>query len=151
MGCGGCGFGLAGGTPLNPTAIPTWFPCIQFTFSQFTGFAALVGDIQIYSLLSLGTIEGMVIKTKTAFAGAGITGLTFSVGIVGNLAKYMSPYNGLAAVTDTNFGTADQLRLENFGAAVSVRVAAVAVGANLTNLTAGVGCLWIKGARISAP
>jgi len=124
---------------------------MEFDFSQFTGFAALTGDIQIYSLLSRGTIEGAIIKTKTVFAGAGITGLTFSVGIAGNLAKILSPYDALAAVSDTNFGTGDQLQLENFGAAVSIRLAAVAVGANLSNLTQGVGCLWLKGARVPAP
>lgn len=150
MGCNGFS-GSGGGTPAAPTPIPTWFPCMEFTFAQFTGFAALVGDIQIYSLLSRGTIEGAVIKTKTAFAGAGITSLNFSVGIVGNLAKIVSPYNGLAAVSDTNFGTADVLDLENFGAATSIRVAAVAVGANLSALTQGVGCLWLKGARLTAP
>lgn len=140
-----------GGTPTNPTAVPTWFPCIEFDFTDFTGFAALIGDIEIYSLLSRGTIEGAVIKTTTAFAGAGITSLTFSVGIAGNLAKILSPYEATAAVSDTNFGFADELQLENFGAATSIRLAAVAVGANLTNLTQGVGCLWLKGARLSAP
>jgi hypothetical protein len=150
-GCNGFSGNGGGGTPAAPTPVPTWFPCMEFQFSQFTGFAALTGDIQIYSLLSRGTIEGAVIKTKTVFAGAGITGLNFSVGIVGDLAKIISPYNGLAAVSDTNFGTGDQLQLENFGAAVSIRLAAVAVGANLSALTQGVGCLWLKGARLPAP
>lgn len=150
MGCGG-GFFLGGGSPASPTTVPTWFPCMPFDFSMFTGFAALVGDVQIYSLVARGTIEGAVIKTKTAFAGAGITGLTFSVGIVGNLAKIVSPYDGLAAVSDTNFGSGAILDLENFGAATSIRLAAVAVGANLSNLTAGAGCLWLKGARLTAP
>lgn len=150
MGCGS-GFGLGGGSPASPTTVPTWFPCMEFTFANFTGFAALVGDIQIYSLLARGTIEGAVIKTKTAFVGPGITSLNFSVGIVGDLAKIVSPYNGLAAVSNTNFGTGNILDLENFGAATSIRLAAVAVGANLSALTAGVGCLYLKGARLTAP
>lgn len=124
---------------------------MEFDFTDFTGFAALVGDVQIYSLLSRGTIEGAVIKSKTAFAGPGITALTFSVGIVGDLAKILSPYDGLAAVANTNFGTGNMLELENFGAATSIRLAALAVGANLSALTQGVGCLWLKGARLSAP
>jgi hypothetical protein len=124
---------------------------LEFTFTDFTGFAALVGDIQIYSLLSRGTIEGAVIKTKTAFAGPGVAALTFSVGLVGDLARILSPYDGLAAVSNTNFGDADELQLINFGAATSIRLAAQATGANLSVLTQGVGCLWLKGARLSAP
>ena len=120
-------------------------------FTDFTPFAALVGDIEIYSLLSRGTIEAAAIKTKTAFAGPGIATLTFSVGLVGDLARILSPYDGLAAVSDTNFGDADELQLINFGAATSIRLAAVASGANLSVLTQGVGCLWLKGARLSAP
>lgn len=139
------------GTPTNPTTVPTWFPCIEFDFTDFTGFAALTGDIEIYSLLARGTIEKAVIKTTTAFAGAGITALTFTVGIVGNLAKIVSPYDGLAAVADTNFGTSNVFDLENFGAATSIRLAAAATGANLSALTQGEGCLWLQGARVPAP
>lgn len=143
--------GAGGGTPTNPTTVPTWFPCMEFDFTDFTGFAALVGDIEIYSLLSRGTIEGAVIKTKTAFLGPGIASLNFSVGLVGNLARIVSPYDGLAAVSDTNFGDSDELQIINFGAATSIRLAAVATGANLSVLTQGVGCLYLKGARLSAP
>lgn len=149
--CGCNGFGLGGGTPASPTTVPTWFPCMPFDYTMFTGFAALVGDVQIYSLLARGTIEGAVIKTKTAFVGAGITSLKFSVGIVGNLAKIVSPYDGLAAVANTNFLAVNVLDVEDFGAAVSIRLAAQAVGANLSALTAGSGCLWLKGARLTAP
>lgn len=146
-----CGFTGGGGTPAAPSPIPTWFPCFDFDFTMFTGFAALVGDVNIYSLLSRGTIEGAVIKTSTAFSGPGITGISFSVGIAGDLAKILSLYDGFAAVSDANFGTADQLQLENFGAATSIRLAAISIGANLSALTAGAGCLWLKGARIPAP
>lgn len=151
MGCCGGFSAPGGGTPAFPSAIPTWFPCFTFDFTDFTGFAALVGDVEIYSLVSRGTIEAAVIKTSTPFSGPGITGLTLSLGLVGDLAKFLSPYNATAATADTNFSTGDQLQLENFGAAVSVRLAAVATGANLSALTAGAGCLWLKGARLPAP
>jgi len=140
-----------GGTPVNPTPVPTWFPCFDFTFADFTPFAALIGDIEIYSLLSRGTIEGAVLKTSTAFSGPGITDVKMSVGIAGNLAKILSPFDVDTAVTDTNFASTNILNLENFGAAASIRLAAIAVGANLSALTAGAGCLWLKGARIPAP
>lgn len=149
---GCCGFsGSAGGTPAAPAAVATWFPCFDFDYTLFTGIAAPNGDVEIYSLLERGTIEGAVIKTTTAFVGVGITALTLSVGIADDLAKILSPYDALAAVSDTHFGTANILDVENFGAATSIRLAALATGANLSALTAGAGCLWLKGARIPAP
>jgi len=137
-----------GGTPTNPTAVPTWLPCFDFTFADFTGFAALVGDIEIYSLPARCTIEGAAIHTSTPFAGPGITAVTLSVGLVGNLAKYLSPYDAFAASSDTRIGAANLLFPENLGAATSVRLAAESVGANLSVLTAGAGCLWLKVAKL---
>lgn len=150
MGCACHGFPvLGGGSPAAPTAVPTWFPCFAFAFGLFTPFAALAGDVEIYSLPASCTIEGAVIKTSQAFAGPGITGVTLSVGLVGNLAKYLSPFDAFAAVSDTNFGSANQLYPENFGAATSVRLAAVSAGANLSALTAGAGCLWLKVGKLT--
>lgn len=150
MGCGcGGGFGFGGGgTPTVPTSVPTWFPCLAFDFTMFTGFAALFGDIQIYSLLAKEVIEDAVIKTSVAFAGPGIASLTLSVGIVGNLAKLISPYDAFAAVSNINGRLSNVVDLENFGGAVSIRLGAVATGANLSVLTQGAGCLWLKAAKL---
>lgn len=137
-----------GGTPTNPTAVPTWFPCFDFTFADFTGFAALVGDIEIYSLPARCTIEGAAIHTSTPFAGPGITAVTLSAGLVGNLAKYLSPYDAFAASSDTRVDAANQLFVENLGAVTSIRLSAASVGANLSVLTAGAGCLWLKVAKL---
>lgn len=148
MGCGCDGFGLGAGTPAAPSPVPTWFPCMAFTFATFTPFAALTGDVEIWSMPAKAMILGAVIKTSVAFAGPGVTGITLSVGIVGNLAKVLSPFDAFAAVSATNFGTAQTLDLENFGAATSIRLAAIAAGANLSNLTAGAGCLYLLGAKV---
>jgi hypothetical protein len=146
MGCGQEGFGGSSGPN-----VPAWSLCIDFFYTDFTGFAALTGNIQIHSLLARGLIQGAVIKTVTAFAGPGITTLNLSLGLAGDLAKYLSPYNGLAAVSDTNFGYADELQLENFGAATSIRLAATAIGANLSALTQGAGCLYLSLAQLPVP
>src|SRR6185369_15391374 len=140
--------GTGGGTIINPTAIPTWSVCIPFDFTMFTGFAALVGDVQAFSLLARMTLEGIVIKTSTPFSGPGITGVTLSLGLVGDLAKYLSPYDAFAAVAGSNLGLANELQLESFTAATSVRLAAIATGANLSALTAGAGCLYAKVASL---
>jgi hypothetical protein len=144
MGCCG-GFGGVGAN------VPQWTRCLNFSYTDFTGFAALVGDIAIYSLLARGEIEAAVIKVSTPFVGPGITSLSLSAGIVGNLAKILSPYDALAAASATNFGTSDGLQVEDFSVATSIRLAAIAVGANLSALTAGAGCLWLKVAQIPPP
>lgn len=142
---------MGGGTILVPTTVPTWFAPIEFDFTQFNGTAALIKSNTLATLLARGTIEGMVVKTKTAWVGAGITSLLFSIGINANLAKYLSSYSGLAAVSSTNFATADQFRLEDFTATTPILVSVVAQGANLTALTAGVCSVYIKGALLTAP
>jgi hypothetical protein len=139
---------IGGGTITVPTTVPTWQPCIPFTFANFTGFAALVGDIQAFSLLAGMTLEGVILKTSTLFTGPGITGVTLSLGLVGDLAKYLSPHDVQAAVAGNNFGTGDRFSIESFTGATSVRLAAISTGANLSALTQGAGCLYVKVATV---
>jgi hypothetical protein len=141
--------GPTGGTPTNPTSVPTWFPCIAFAYTDFTGFAALVGDVEKYSLPAKCTIEGVALHTDVAFTGPGITAVTLSVGLVGNLAKYLSAYDAFAAASNTRIGAANLLFPENLGAVTSIRLSAQSVGANLSVLTAGSGCLWLKVAKLT--
>lgn len=138
-----------GGTAANPTNVPTWFMCIPFDYTMFTPFAALAGDVEIWSMPAMGFIEGYRIKTSTAFAGPGITALTLSGGLVGNLAKYCSPFDALSAVSNTNEGSGHGYSyVENYGAVTSIRLAALATGANLSVLTQGEGCIFIKGGKL---
>mgnify|MGYP001593743163 CR=1 FL=1 len=143
--------GPTGGTLTIPTTVPTWTACIEFDYTQFSVTSANTLSNTLFTLLPRQTIEGVVIKTKTAWVGAGITSLTFSVGIGGNLAKFLSPYDGVPAVSGTNFGFADTFGLENFTANTTILISAISVGASLTVLTAGVGCVYIKTAQLLAP
>lgn len=138
-----------GGTPASPTSVPTWFPCFDFSYTDFNGFAALEGDFEIYSLPAYCVIEGAAIRTTTAFVGAGITSLYIASGIVSDLARYMRIIDALAPVTSSNVQTANQMAIESVSVATSIRLAALATGANLTALTAGAGCLWLKVAKLT--
>ncbi len=144
------GSGVTGGTLVAPTTVPTWVH-MEFDYTQFNGTAALTKSNTLFSLLPRQTIEGVVVKTKTAWAGVGITALTFSLGIAGALNKYFSPYDGVPAVTSVNFGTADTFGLEDFVGATNILVSAIATGANLNLLTAGVTCVYIKTSQLIAP
>lgn len=99
--------------------------------------AALTNDIELTSLVALGTIHKVIIKHTTAFAGTGITAYSVSVGITGTLDKYAIDFDVFQAVSDTTFDTNESFGMENFGAATSIRIAATAVGANLDQSSAG--------------
>jgi len=65
------------------------------------------------------------------------------------LAKYLSPYDAFAAVSNTRIGASNVLFPESFGGATSIRLSAQSAGANLSVLTAGAGCLWLKVAKLT--
>jgi hypothetical protein len=141
-----------GGTPTNPTVIPTWMK-FSFTHLNFQA-ASLTNTYEIYSAPSRVNILGAVLKHSIQFAGTGITDYKLSVGLLGDLARYVSLFDVDTAPSDTKpagyaegyFG--DTL---NFGAVTSIRIAAVAVGANLNQSTAGAGNLWLLVSRLEAP
>lgn len=141
-----------GGTPTNPTAVPTW---MRFTFTHLDlQAAALTNNFEIYSAPTRVNISGCILKHTTTFAGTGITDYKVSVGLTGDLARYLSLFDVDTATANTKpTGYAegyvdDQLE---FGAVTSIRVAGVSVGANLNQSTAGAATLWLRIARIDAP
>lgn len=103
--------------------------------------AALTNDIEIYSLSANEIFLGSLIKPTTAFAGSGITGYTLSLGIAGNLTKYTSTFDATAAVADSNHLFTWNPKIESFASdgnsATSIRLSAVATGANLDQSSAG--------------
>lgn len=141
-----------GGTPTNPTVIPTW---MKFSFTHLDLQAAsLTNDFEIYSAPARVIILGAVLKHTVQFVGTGITDYKVSVGLTGDLARYLSLFDVDTVPSDTKpagyaeAGFEDQL---GFGAATSIRVAAVATGANLDQSTAGEGRLWLLIARLTTP
>jgi hypothetical protein len=106
--------------------------------------AALTNDIELFSLPASTLIHKVIIKQTTAFAGT--TTYTLSVGIVGTLVKYIAAYDVMAAVSDTTFGVAAvtvNATLENFGAATSIRLAAVSTVENLDQSSAGAADIYV--------
>lgn len=142
----------AGGTPSNPTAIPTW---MRFTFTHLNlQAAALTNDFEIYSAPTRVHIAGAVLKHTAQFLGTGITDYKVSVGLVGDLARYMALFDVDTAPSDTKpagYAEGDFSDHYDFGAVTSVRVAAQSAGANLDQSTAGTGTLWLLISRIEAP
>jgi len=151
---GGCGGfpGVGGGTPSVPTVIPTW---MRFTFTHLQlQAAALTNDFEIYSAPVRVNIDGVVLKHTTQFLGGAISDYKVSVGLVGDLARYLSLFDVDTAPSNTKpAGYAegypnDQLQ---FGAVTSIRVAGVSVGANLSASTQGAATLWMRISALEAP
>lgn len=135
-GCQGFGFGSGGGI-----AIPAWqkFSVSHLDFQT----AGLTQNISLYSLPAGGLIHGVKLKTSEAFAGAGITDYFLSLGFVGALDDLMIEYSVIPAVANDTFAIAQTFDSRNHGAAVDVRIAARAVGANLDQSTAGEADIWL--------
>ena len=99
--------------------------------------AALTNDIELFSAPAFQIIQRVVLKHTTAFAGTGITDYDLSVGITGDLEKYVSLFDVFQAVADGTKSVALVGDVESFAGATSVRLSATSVGANLDQSTAG--------------
>ena len=120
---------------------PYWF---KFSITHIDLQAAALGnDIELYSMPAGGLIHGAKLKQSIAFAGAGITAYDLSIGFAAGLESIMPLYDVTAAPANDVFAIAQDFDSRNHGAAVSVKVAAVSVGANLDQSTAGAADLWL--------
>lgn len=105
--------------------------------------AATTNDIELYSLAAMEIPIFHEIKHSTAFSGGSVSALTLSVGISGDLAKYLAAFDVFQAIGDTvNAGQFTLLPAPNHGSATSIRVAATAIGDDLDQLTQGSVDIW---------
>jgi hypothetical protein len=129
---------------------------MRFTFTHLDlQAAALSSDFEIYSAPARVNIAGAILKHTIQFAGVGITDYKCTVGLVGDLARYLAPHDMDIAPSNTKPGGYGEMYLAGdqlqFGAATSVRVAGFSTGANLDQSTAGAATLWLLISRVGAP
>lgn len=121
-------------TPLSPST--RW---IKVTKS-YTDFAAAstTNDIEIYSLPAKGVVQAITLKHNASFTGGAISGYTISVGVPGDLEKYINTTDVFTAPSDTTFNDGDMLNeVEDFGSTTSIRAQAISTDANLNAATQG--------------
>jgi hypothetical protein len=126
-------------------SVPYWTKYTK-TYTDLST-AGLTNDIELFSLPAKTVIHKTVVKHSVAFSGSTIASYTISVGIAGTLAKFIAAFDVFQAVAATTFSSAATTinqSPENFTSAVSVRIAAVAVGANLSAATAGSVDMWVE-------
>ncbi len=120
---------------------PTWVK-VTVGYAALAA-AALTNDIEVLNLAAAGVIHAVKIKHSASFVGGSISAYTLSVGIVGNLTKYAAAFDVFQAPGNTVQQLTGTLGTENHGAAVSIRLAATSVGANLNAATAGSVDVWL--------
>lgn len=100
-------------------------------------------QIALFSLPAKTVIIGVAIKHSVAFSGTGITGMSVSVGISGDKARYSSEFNVFQAVANDTIGMFQCFHAESFGAATQVYLNCKSVGADLDKLAAGSVDIWV--------
>jgi hypothetical protein len=109
---------------------------------------ALTNEIQYALLPARYVIDGIIIKTSTAFAGTSISSLLFEIGISGETDRHIAGYNALASVADSNHVMADVRDFFSLSSTKSLRIKATAVGANLSALSQGLLEVFVKWAEL---
>ena len=119
-----------------------WESKITKGFADFST-AGLTLDIEVFNLLAKNAMHFIAIKHSQNFAGGTISALTLSLGLVGSLDKYLLPVDVFQAVDDSARDEVSLFVIESHAGITSIRIAAIAVGDNLDQLTQGSIDIWI--------
>jgi hypothetical protein len=142
LGTGIAAVSLVGGTivtatgGIGPTASAT-------LFSQFA-VAALTASANLFLLPAGGIIEWLKLKHATNFTGPGITGVTASIGVAGDVARYMGPFDVFQPVGASIFQMSNGPWSESQAVATQVIMTLTSTGANLNALTQGSLQVWAQ-------
>lgn len=128
--------------PINASSIPQVYKYTA-TYSQLAT-AGLTNDIELFSLPAGGIIKSVKLKHSTPFTGGTIATYTLSVGITGNLVKYMAAFNVFQATGDSVLNFSTLAAAENHNSATSVRVAAISTVGNLNAATQGSADIFVE-------
>ena len=112
-------------------------------FGSFTA-AGLTEDIELFEMPAQTILHAAVIKNTTAFGGGSLSAYGLSIGLAGALDCFTETFDVFQAPGDTIFDSGSFFELKNFGSITSLRLAAIAVGDNLINATAGSVDVWLK-------
>lgn len=123
---------------------------IKFSLVSVSSFqvASGVTDVELFSLPAKAIIEWVYLKHSVAFSGGTMTGCKLSLGVAGQLERYLPPFDIFQAPSDTAFAGAAVQDLQNFGAVTSIRLAIVSEGALLSSLSTGKVDVWVKFAQL---
>lgn len=128
---------------------------VRVDYTALTGFAALTGDVTLWTLPAGAVIERVLAKVNTTFTGGAITDCDVTVGNSAGGAQYLASFDVDTAavlagdvVAEIGAGLVDASRADvnvssNAFVATTVQCRFTSVGANLSALTAGQMDVWI--------
>lgn len=114
---------------------PVWH-VYTLTTSDFS-FAGNTNTGTLFNADPKEVIHGYYAKHSTAFSGGSVSGITFSLGIATDRAKYVDAFNIFQAVSSGASYLASDFDLLSFDATTPVTWMAVASGSTLDSLSAG--------------
>ena len=134
-------------TQASATETTTRMIEVNLDYSDFQA-AALTSTVEARTLPANRSLIALIVKHSIPFSGGSISAVNLSVGILGDLTKFIAVYDVYQAV-----GPAVQesvLVLYYPAEATGIQVTATAVGANLSALTAGAVTLYFQEAVVSS-
>lgn len=123
-----------------PASAPKWIKVTKL-FSDLAA-AALLNDIEVYSLPAGAFVHAVKLKHGTPFQGGTIATYTLSVGITGFPVKYLPIFDVFQAAGNTVQGFSSTVGTENHGAVTSIRLSAVSTVGLLNAATQGSVDVW---------
>lgn len=125
----------------------------SFSYTDFA-VASTTDDAIIVAIPTRGVVEQLLLKTSTAFAGAGITVLDATIGSdTAGPGSFLGTADLLGAVTGTNYQAnwvVNAIPSGDFTVGENLIVYLTATGANLDQLTQGAFDVWVKTQRLPA-
>ena len=107
---------------------------VTLSYSDFQG-ASTTKSVTARTLPSNRSLFSVIIKHTTAFAGSGLSAITISLGITGDLTKFINNFNILQAVSSSAQDSAITIYFP--GVATPIIATVTATGANTSALNAG--------------
>lgn len=128
--------------PGNGSGTPAWGTVLNFGYAQFSD-PGNSKSILLYSLPRKGVIHGVTMKHRTKFEGGAITKVTGSVGVLGDLDRYLTSYDISTTVSDTEFAITHVLDSIDFGSIIPLQITLRSTGGPLNTLTVGSVDVWL--------
>lgn len=129
----------------NPD-VPTWYktpiPITYLDLSTGVVITSMFKHISLFTLPVAGVIHAIKIKHSSSFTGGSSTFYNISIGIIGDLTKYITPFDVFTVDSDDNFVISNSFQSESHGFTTDIRISAES-NDDLSNIISGSLDVWL--------
>ena len=131
-------------TVLGGVSLPVWTE-YTVTHTQLQA-AATTNNIELFSLAAKTKLVSIIVKHSVNFGNGGIsiTAYTVTVGLSGEVNRFLKKFDVWQTAGDTITDTAEGGEVIDHGSATSIVIGATSTGANLSASTQGSVTLWVQ-------